>query len=69
MVTAHAGKFSFYGGMSTLVGTITSTQTLMLLGVIASVLGIYFGIRREIRETRKFKAEMRLLEKQGIDVK
>lgn len=68
VVSANAGKFSFFGGMGTFFGALTSTQTLMLLGVIASALGIYFGIRREIRETRKFKAEMRLLEKQGIKI-
>ncbi len=67
-VSANAGKFSFFGGLGTFFGALTSTQTLMLLGVIASALGIYFGIRREIRETRKFKAEMALFKKQGVEV-
>lgn len=68
VISTHAGRVSVYGGIGTILGGLTGTDVIIAIGIIASVLGVIFGIRREMRETKKYNAEMRWMRQQGAKI-
>lgn len=53
VVSANAGKITFWSGLGTLAGGLFSSEVAIGVGIVVSVVGLIFGWRRDRREQRE----------------